>query len=218
MVNKKINHDAGCEMQDAGCESVQKPMNTGCSARGTEGAERDGEVQRSGAMVDPVRNVEDLRLKTRFFQNDGTDETRIDTNFYVGSQGVANDQGRCERCPCERDIEGRKRGSADKSVFLRILPYIFLGGKKFQATLNSKDSFLKIEWQMATDGEAPSVQHPSSNELPNFKLQPGKFAAYCAFLEIFSLACREATAPGGQFNVYNISPSPKPWRTGQGWE
>jgi hypothetical protein len=71
MVNKNINHDAGCGMQDAECESVQTPMNTGCSARGAEGAGQDGDVQSPRSKVQShvagEAEFDDLRSKTGFF-------------------------------------------------------------------------------------------------------------------------------------------------------
>jgi hypothetical protein len=63
MVNKNKNHDAGCAMQDVGCENVRSPMFTGGVTRLVQcGMKRSGNPLRQ----DGEAKFEDLRLKMRF--------------------------------------------------------------------------------------------------------------------------------------------------------
>ncbi len=73
MVNKNNNHDACCELRDAGLGSEESPILAGCSARGAGAGAQDGEVQSPMSKVQSRGagevEFEGLRSKTAFSLN-----------------------------------------------------------------------------------------------------------------------------------------------------
>ena len=72
MVNKNKNHDAGCEMRDAGCESVRNPMfpvwNAECGEGGARVQSLRFKVQSGESEVEGGAKFAERRLKLKFFK------------------------------------------------------------------------------------------------------------------------------------------------------
>ncbi len=120
--------DRGLRIEDGRGGGDESPMYIDRSKVGENVESARSSVRSHESEVVGGAKFEYFRLKTKFLKNDGMGETRIariDTDFYMGSQGVANDQDRCERCHGGRDNEGGKKGNTDKSAFALVWPYIF---------------------------------------------------------------------------------------------